>query len=198
MTEEGNANLTSSIHNLKQGLQIINTEWRYIYLNNAAVNQSKHTRDELMSHTMLELYPGIENTSLFKTMKICMEDKIFTNFLNKFEFPDGSISWFELRIQPVQEGLLILSVDVTDHEESDLEKKLFIDQLEVVLATTPNKVKQPLSNYSSFPFLPAYASLSREDIQNVINHLKESAITIEQFTKELNQYISMSLLRSTS
>ena len=184
----------TNFQNLKEGLQILNQNWKYIYVNNAVINQSKYSRKELLSKSMIELYTDIEETDLFKTLKHCMEEKIFANFLNKFEFPDGSVGWFELRIQPVDEGLLILSVDVTDKNENELEKKHFIDKLELMLETTRNNVKRPLAGLSDLPFLPIYASLDRNEIQNVVSHLKISSISLKDFTIELNRFITHSLL----
>ena len=41
---------------------------------------------------------------------------------NEFVFPNGSTGWFELRIEPVPEGILILSIDITERE--NIEKAL--------------------------------------------------------------------------
>src|SRR5438045_9335732 len=46
----------------------------------------------------------------------------FFKMLNKFVFEDGSEGHFELRFQPVPEGVLILSVDITDFKR--IEKSL--------------------------------------------------------------------------
>jgi PAS domain S-box-containing protein len=38
---------------------------------------------------------------------------------NEFVFPDGTIGWFELSIQPVSEGVFILSEDITERKRSE-------------------------------------------------------------------------------
>jgi PAS domain S-box-containing protein len=44
-----------------------------------------------------------------------MRSRTAKKLLNEFVYPDGSPAWFELTIQPVNEGLLITSLDITDY-----------------------------------------------------------------------------------
>jgi two-component system, sensor histidine kinase PdtaS len=64
--------------------------------------------------TMMEKFPGIENTPLFRVLELCMRDGVSQNVENEFTYPDGSQGWFELRIQAVPEGLFILSMDISN------------------------------------------------------------------------------------
>lgn len=98
-----------TLDSLHEGLQVINFEWRYIYLNSTAVRQSKFARKEdMLGFTMMEKYPDIEKTSLFGILQNCMTEREPDQFLNEFSFPDGSRGWFELRIEPVPSGICIL------------------------------------------------------------------------------------------
>lgn len=54
---------------LREGLQVIDREWRYVYLNAAASAHGRRPREELLGRTMMECYPGIETTELFESMK---------------------------------------------------------------------------------------------------------------------------------
>jgi len=97
-----------------EGVQIQDLNFRYIYLNDAAVKHSNFSREELVGYTMLEKYPGIEHTNLFKTLQKCMLNRISAQLINEFTFPDSSKGFFELSIQPIPEGLYILSVDISE------------------------------------------------------------------------------------
>lgn len=101
-----------------EGIQIIGFDWRYLYINNAVVKQGKYTKEELLGYTMMEKYAGIENTELFKTLEQCMSNRISRRMENEFTYPDGSKGWFDLSIQPILEGLLILSMEVTDRKRA--------------------------------------------------------------------------------
>lgn len=107
------------LNSVMEGLQIIDAGFRYVYLNPAAIAQSHYTREQIIGRTMMELYPGIENTELFRVLKECMSSHGTRYLENEFVYPDGSSGWFELRIQPSVEGLLILSVDISERKRAE-------------------------------------------------------------------------------
>lgn len=109
----------STLDNMMEGCQIIGFDWRYLYVNEALVNQGRQTKDELLGRTMMEWYPGIEDTELFVVMRRCMIERVPQHLENEFAFPDGSKGWFELSIQPVPEGIFILSMDITDRKRAE-------------------------------------------------------------------------------
>lgn len=103
-----------ALDNMMEGCQIIGYDWRYLYVNDAVAQHGRYEKEELMGHTMMEMYPGIEDTELCNVLEICMKERISKHLDNKFTYPDGSVGWFELSIHPVPEGLFILSIDITD------------------------------------------------------------------------------------
>jgi len=114
----------NTLDNMLEGCQIIGFDWRYFYVNDAAVKQARRTREELLGHTMMEVYPGIQETEMFAALRHCMEQRTSHRMENEFSFPDGTKGWFELSIQPVPEGIFILSLDITAHKqiEEDLRR----------------------------------------------------------------------------
>ena len=122
----------STLEGMLEGCQIISPEWRYVYLNDAAAAQARMTKEELLKMNFLEVWPGIEKTELFRLMKQTMETQVPIFFQNQFMFPDGTSGWYELRIQPVPEGVFILSFDITDNKLADLEKKYKSEDLALI------------------------------------------------------------------
>ena len=110
-----------TLDHLLEGCQIIGYDWRYIYINFSAARHGHRTPEELINRTMLESYPGIENTELFSTLTDCMYNRTSAQLENEFEYPDGNKGWFELSIQPVPDGLFILSIDITDRKLAELQ-----------------------------------------------------------------------------
>jgi len=109
----------STLDNMLEGAQIIDSEWRYVYLNDAAVRQGRESRESLIGYRMDEVYPGIENTEMYSVLQSCMRDGTSRKMLNEFTYPDGEKSWFELSIQPSQAGLFILSIDITEQKRAE-------------------------------------------------------------------------------
>jgi signal transduction histidine kinase len=70
---------------------------------------------------MMEVYPGIDGTEMFMALKRCMNEQKAELLENEFQFPDGYKGWFELSIQSVNEGLFILSQDITDRKLAEKE-----------------------------------------------------------------------------
>ena len=118
-----------TLDSLLEGCQIIGFDWRYIYINEAAARHGRRTPEELTNRTMMECYPGIENTQLFTTLKRCMEERTHEQIENQFEYPDGTTGWFELSIQPVPDGLFILSIDITGRKLAELETQKQLDRI---------------------------------------------------------------------
>lgn len=110
------SNQYSAFDKLIEGVQIISPDWRYIYINDTVAIQGKSSREALLGCTMMEKYPGIENSEMFALLKKCMDENMPCQMVNEFDFPDGSKGYFELRMQPVEAGVLILSFDVTQQK----------------------------------------------------------------------------------
>ncbi len=114
------------LDSMLEGCQIIGFDWRYLYVNDAAARQGRRVREELLGRTMMEMYPGIEGTAMFASLRRCMQKRVSHRMENEFTFPDGGSGWFELRIAPVPEGVFVLSLDITERKrmEHDLSKRM--------------------------------------------------------------------------
>jgi PAS domain S-box-containing protein len=109
----------NSMDNMMEGVQIVGFDWKYLYVNDALCRQGKYSKNELIGHTMMEKYPGIEHTALFKSCQQCFTERVSIHMENEFLFPDGSKQWFELSLQPVPEGIFILSMDTTERKNAE-------------------------------------------------------------------------------
>ena len=125
--------LKVSLDYMLEGCQIIDFDWRYFYVNDAAARQGRTRREQLLGNTMMQAYPGIEKTELFTHLRNCMNSRVPYKMDNEFVFPDGTRGWFELHIEPVPEGILILSMDITKNKETEAELKNYRSRLEQVV-----------------------------------------------------------------
>ncbi len=126
--------LQISLDYMIEGCQIIDYDWRYVYVNEAAAKQGRKTKDELLGYTMMQVYPSIDKTEMFSHLRNCMVNRVRHQLDNEFTFSDGSKGIFELHINPVPEGILILSMDITHNRELEAELNNYRHRLEHVLA----------------------------------------------------------------
>ena len=102
-----------------EGIQIIGRDFRYLHLNEAAARHGRSTRAALLGRTMMECYPGVEKSPLVAMLHDCLERGTARVVENAFTYPDGSVGWFELRIEPVPQGVCVLSIDITARKQAE-------------------------------------------------------------------------------
>jgi len=118
------ARFRGTLDTMLEGCQIIGHDWRYRYVNEAAAKQGRSPAAALLGHLMMEVHPGIETTPAFAILKRCMDDRTPAEVENEFIYPDGTRAWFQLAIQPVPEGIFVLSLEITrrKHIEEQIRK----------------------------------------------------------------------------
>jgi signal transduction histidine kinase len=120
----------NTLDGMMEGVQLIGFDWRYLYVNDAVVKQGRKPREALLGNTMMECYPGIEQTDMFASCRSVMEERRPLHRENEFIFPDNSTGWYELSIQPAPEGIFILSIDVTERKKAELDLARHRERLE--------------------------------------------------------------------
>lgn len=108
---------------LREGFQIIGYDWRYVYVNPAAASHGRRTARELIGRPMTEAYPGIDRTPMFAVLRRCMDERSSHVLENEFTFPDGATRWFEIRVQPVPEGICIYSADIDSRKRRQMARE---------------------------------------------------------------------------
>lgn len=182
----------SSLDTMLEGIQIISFDWRYLYVNNTVASQGKYSREELLGSTMMEKYPGIENTSLFRTLDQCMKNRVSENLENEFVYPDGSKGWFELSIQPAPEGILILSIDITERKKAEYVAKKLNEELEKKVEERTEQLQEVNKELEAFTYsvshdlraplraVNGYAKMIEEDYSSVLNDEGKRLLSVVQ------------------
>lgn len=111
--------LEQTLDHMIEGCQIISADFRYVYANRTVAKQGHSTKDQLLGRTIMEVYPGIEQTDMFKHLRNCMKHRTLQRMENEFKYPDGSKGWFELKMEPIPEGVLIFSEDISKRKSTE-------------------------------------------------------------------------------
>ncbi|MEW6601456.1 MAG: ATP-binding protein [Nitrospirota bacterium] len=142
----------STLDNMLEGCQIIGFDWQYHYINEAAAKHGRRPKEDFIGHAMTELYPGIDDTIMFRELQRTMDDRTPRSLENEFFYPDGSGAWFELSIQPVPEGIFILSIDVTERKATEQELLRHREHLEELVEQRTAELKAVNKELEAFSY----------------------------------------------
>ena len=139
--------LRETLDHLLEGFQIVGRDWTYLYVNPAAARHGRRRPEELHGRAMWEVYPGIDETPIFDVLRRCMAGGQAASLENLFSFPDGGTRWFEVRVEPIPEGVCIHSVDIQDRKDAEaaLREQESVARLGQMAAVVAHEVKNPLA-----------------------------------------------------
>ena len=171
----------NTLENMLEGIQIIGFDWKYIYVNDAMARHGKYSKEEFIGHTVMEKYPGIEQTEIFKVYQRCLNERVSIHLENEFTFPDKTKGWFELSFQPVPEGLFILSVDITDRKIAEEKIITLNKELEERVIQRTEQLKKSNEELEAFSYSVSHDL--RAPLRGIIGF---TSILEEDYTSKLD------------
>jgi PAS domain S-box-containing protein len=132
----------TTLDNILEGCQLIGFGFRYLYLNGAAAVHNRRPNSELLGRTMLEAWPGFETTHVFSLLERCMRERVAFHEETEFIFPDGRTGWFDVRTQPVPEGIFVLSIDISERKQAERALRQLNESLELKVAERTRDLKE--------------------------------------------------------
>lgn len=131
-----------TMNNMEEGVLLLGYDWTYQYINKAAEIQGGRPAAELLGRTVMECWPGIEATDFFKLEQKVMQDRIPVEVEDLYTLLDGRERWFSWHIQPAEEGLLIVTMDITERKQIEAD----ISQLNAELEKRVEERTRALKN----------------------------------------------------
>jgi PAS domain S-box-containing protein len=116
---ESEVRLQSTLDSMSEGYTVIGPDWRYVYVNAAGARQARLKKEEMIGRSPLDLYPGFEQSPLYAALNRCLTGNEPGYLQEELTHPDGSKVWFELNVQRVPEGMLILSIEATERKRAE-------------------------------------------------------------------------------
>jgi PAS domain S-box-containing protein len=184
----------STLDNMLEGCQIIDFDWHYLYVNDAAAKHGATTKDALIGQKMTDVYPEIEKSNMFTHLKECMKTRKSYQMENEFTYTNGKTAWFELSIQPVPEGLFILSQDITERKNTqkkiqDLNEKLTAinEELKSFSYSVSHDLRAPLRSINGYSnmLLEDYMEKLDDQGKNYLTHMMNATTHMNQLIDNL-------------
>lgn len=178
----------SIFDNMIEGVQVVNKKWQYVYVNDSMVVHSKLTREELLGHTMMEKYPGIEETDIFAPILKSMTKRVPTQITTEFKFPDESKNWFSLRIEPIPQGILIMTYDVTLQKRAEEELFKMNELLENLVIERTLELRESLDRQKKLiKMKSSFISMASHELRTPLGIILTSANLAEKYTESSQQ-----------
>jgi PAS domain S-box-containing protein len=163
-----------TLDHLLEGFQIIGFDWTYRYLNPAAARHGRQPVEALIGRTMMDAYPGIDRTPVFAVMQTVMSARTPAALENCFAYPDGTTRWFELRVEPVPEGICVFSVDIEDRKAAEAALRQLNDDLEAQVAARTRELESANRDLEAFTYSVSH------DLRAPVRHIAGFARVVQE------------------
>ena len=130
---------------------LLDRDWHYLYVNRAAVLAMARPREQILGHTLWELYPDIIGTELERQYRRAMEERI--PVVVDFHYPTTN-TWWGNRFYPAPEGLSVFATDITERKRAEealqesqavLARVARIATMGELTASIAHEINQPLA-----------------------------------------------------
>ena len=106
----------TTLEGLLEGCVMVSHEGRYIFVNQAAAEHRGSTVGNMLGLHVSDPAPTAISEDVLSVFETCMSERISREIEGKFPQPNGATKWLRLFIQPIPEGLFILSLDITERK----------------------------------------------------------------------------------
>jgi len=121
--------LESVLNSVSDTFILFDRQWRYLYLNDAALRATRRPLKVIMARTVWDLFPDVVGTELDHKFHRAMDERVHVEF--DFHLVElGNDQWWQIRAYPASEGLAVFSTEITERKRADEElRRLSVELL---------------------------------------------------------------------
>lgn len=166
-----------------------------IYVNDNFCEISKYSRNELLGQNHRILNSGHHNHDFFKVLWLTISNGHVWRGEVKSMAKDGSFFWLDSTIVPIRDEYgniteyFSIRIPIDDKKKIEEERQAYVKSLEEMIFMTSHQVRHPISQILGIAtVLEGAVILDKEQVE-LISHLKQSALTLDTFTRELTSFM---------
>ena len=168
LLQQAHSRIESVLNGVTDVHILFDHEFRYVYVNDAALRTIHRQRDETLGRTLWELFPDLVGTELDRQCRRVMAERVPLAF--DFHYPTLDV-WWASRVSPTPGGLSVFATDITERKRVEEQLKQSEERFrqmaesvtEVFWMTNPDK-RQVL--YIS----PGYEKIWGRTLESVYEH----------------------------
>ncbi len=168
-----------------------------LYANDKFCEVSKYNREELIGQNHRIINSGYHTKAFFKQMWDAIKSGNSWQDEIKNKAKDGTIYWVDTVIIPISipekktTFYLSLRTLITEKKIAEEERKDYTKKLREMLHMTSHRVRAPLARCLGLMSLVEDDTIfTEEELQNIVSHLKSSALELDEFIKELTLFMN--------
>jgi PAS domain S-box-containing protein len=153
---------------------LFDPDFRYVYVNEAAVRAIGRPRERLLGRTLWELYPDIAGTELSRQYRRAMQERISV----AFDFHYLTLgTWWENRFYPAGEGLAVFATNITERKLAEERLKATTEQVRALSASLQSAREEEATRIAReiHDELGTVLSSLRWDLEDIDKAISESA-----------------------
>lgn len=106
--------LQTILDSISDAVVVYDKKWRYVYMNQKAVEMSGQKREEMLNKSLIELYPERTKLPIFRKFQSIMKKGKYAELEY---FSPGANRWLLTKFYPTHDGMTTFLTDITDRKE---------------------------------------------------------------------------------
>ena len=166
-----------------------------IYVNDNFCEVSKYSRNESLGQNHRILNSGYHSPVFFKVLCLTISNCNVWRGEVKSMAKDGSYFWLDSTIVPIldENGNITeyfsIRIPIDDRKKIEEERQAYVKSLEEMIFMTSHQVRHPISQILGIATVLEGAVILDKEQLELISCLKQSALTLETFTRELTSFM---------